>query len=542
MKTLKLKSLIGAAVIGLSAQAQTLNDGLKAFEFEKFEAARSIFSALVQKDAKDAESWFYLGQAYTNLYKDDSAAWAYNQGVLNNPKSGYNYIGLGELQLAQKNIPQAQAQFKIALDLVRGRDGIIKDAKTLRLVAEAMINTDNKLVDDASNYIQSALEVAPNDYEVLITAGELEIEKNKTNVGPAASIFEKAIDIQPKNPYAHTQLAAIWIRVRNSSTALASLDTALKLDPNYAPALKLKSELYYRSKRYEEAKKYYTRYLEQSEASTANQTRFVRILYNSKDYEEVVKIIPEIQKTDKSDKYMYRLLGYSYYEVADEKKDTNLIRPGIDALNTFLATIDPAKIIALDYEYLGKLYGKLKGKDSLALYNFKKALEIDPNKTELYREMGVLYNSIRKFDLAITSFETYIANTKKVTLVDYQRLGLSAYYGKQYAKSDSAYAKILEQQPTYADGYLWRGNNQQFLDPQAKDTLGYFYYNTYISMAESNTEKNKKNLLIAYDYMVTYFIQKDKPAESKIYLNKILTLDPENKRAKDILKQLSGGK
>ena len=395
MNRLMLKAILISSVIVTTLQAQTLQEGLKALDFDKYESARGIFTQLTLKEPANGENWYYLGQSYLNLFKEDSAEWAYNEGVKLAPKTAANYVGLGELLIANKKVEEAKTQFNKALSFSRGRDGMIKDAKTLRLVASALVSTENKVVDEALNHIKNALEIAPQDYDVLIAAGDVYLEMNKG--GDAATQYERAEVVDPKNPKAFTRVAAIWLRVRNSEQTLTDLNKALAIDPNYAPALKLMSELYYKSKKYQLAKDYYAKYLNNSEPSLANQKRFAKILFNSKEFEDALPKILDVIKLEDSDVYMHRMAGYSYFEVGELKKDTSMYRPGVAELELFLSKIATDKMLASDFEYLGKLYSRIPSKDSLAVINMSKAIEMAPDKIELLKEAGMVYNKIKRF-------------------------------------------------------------------------------------------------------------------------------------------------
>jgi len=538
MNGLIVKAIVMSSVIVSTLQAQTLQEGLRALDFDKYESARGIFTQLTLKEPANGENWYYLGQSYLNLFKEDSAEWAYNEGVKLAAKTAANYVGLGELLITNKKVEEAKSQFNKALSFSRGRDGMIKDAKTLRLVASALVSTENKVVDEALNHIKNALEIAPQDYDVLIAAGDVYLEMNKG--GDAATQYERAEVVDPKNPKAFTRVAAIWLRVRNSEQTLTDLNKALAIDPNYAPALKLMSELYYKSKKYQLAKDYYTKYLDNSEPSLANQKRFAKILFNSKEFEDALPKILDVIKLDDSDVYMHRMAGYSYYEVGELKKDSNMYRQGVTELELFLSKIATDKMLASDYEYLGKLYSRIPSKDSLAVINMSKAIEMAPDKIELLKEAGMVYNKIKRFDKSIVCFETYISKTNKIIPADYYLLGMASYFGKSLPKADSAFAKLIEVKPDYADGYYWRGNVQASLDTEAKDTLGLSSYITYVSMVEATPEKYKKNLIVSYDYLAKYYIKQEKDMIAKGYLEKIIALDPNNKQAKEYLKSLGG--
>jgi len=532
IKKLALFILLSTSVV---VNAQSLSDGIKAIEYDKNEQARDILLKLTQAEPTNAINFYYLGQAYLNLYKADLAKEAFVNGIKADPKNPSCYAGLGQVLLNDQKTEEAKAQFTSALSISKTKDGRIKDDNALRFVALAMANAENKQLDEAVQMIEQALEIKKN-YANYVAAGDVYLEKN--DGGKAASMFEKAIELDTKNPQAYVRVAEIWLRVRNAEATYNELNRALQIDSNYAPVLKALAEYYSQTRLYAKAKDYFVRYLQNSENSSSNKARFARILFRSKDYSEALNVINDLQTTDTSDVYIYRIGGYCNYEVGTEKKDTNNFRQGAAMLESFLSKVDTSKILSSDYENLGKCYSKLFGKDSIAAYYMGKAIEKDPAKLELYQETGKVYNRAKKFDKSIVYFESYIAKASKLLPADYYLLGMASYFGKQYAKADSAFTKVISIKPDYADGYYWKANADVQLDPEAKDTLAKYNYEKYISFAELTPDKNKKNLIPSYNYLAKYWIKQDNTPKAKEYLNKIIALDAENKEAKEILKQM----
>lgn len=536
----KLSAVVVMMASTASLMAQSQEDGLRALDFEQYEKARGVFTTLSQQEPKNGANFYYLGQAQWNLFKADEARNAYTSGVSADPANPMNYAGLGELFLEENKIPEAKEQFNKALSLSKGKDGKTKDINALRFVADAMVSAENKLVDDAVVLIEQALEMDRKNYEVLLTAGDVYLEKNEG--GKAATMYENAISLQKNNPKAYTKVSGIWLRVKNAEATKTELDRALSIDPNYAPALKNLAEFYSLSKQYAKAKETFEKYLQNSEPSNANKARYARILFRNKEYAEALIIINDLQQSDKSDLYLFRLAGYSYYEVGTETKDTSKYRPGAEALEYFMANIDAKKILSNDYEYMGKLYSKIKGKDSLAVLNINKAIEMDPAKIELYKEAATIYNNIRKFDLAAMAFENYIQKSGKGNAADYFLLGRSAFLGKLYGKADSALTKVNELKPDYAEAYYYRAGALAAMDPDFKTTGAKDMWEKYLSLTEATPDKYKKNIIGTYGNLAVYYIKTDNNAKAKEYYNKVLTLDPENKEAKERLKILNGGK
>lgn len=542
MKRSYIKVTLLFLLLSPLAWAQTLQEGLTAIDYDKFELAKTIFTQLTQKEPASGINYYYLGVSNINLFKPAEAKEAFTKGTQAEPTHPANYAGLGRLLLNDGKKEEAKLQFDKALSFSRTKDGRYKDLNAIIYVADNMIAPENPMVDEAAQLIDVSIENPKLTYDFYITAGDVYLEKYPANAGKAASLYEKAISLEKSNPKAYVRVSFIWLRVKNADATKAELQRAIAIDSNYAPALKAQSEYYYQTRQFELAKKSYTRYLENSEPSIANKQRFARILFRSQDWGAAIYLINEIQAVDSSDVYLYRLAGYSYYEYGAEIKEKLEALPffqkGIIALNTFIERAPKDKIVSNDYEYLGKLNARIPGNDGIATDYIAKALELDPNKTELYREAGDIYYKLKKFDEAVKYFESYISKTDKVTLVDYQKLGLSSYYSKQYLKCDSAYMKILELKPDYADGYYWRGTANASIDTDLKDTVAKYNYEKFVSLASATPEKSKSKLITAYDYLGGYAVQKDNNKLAKEYFEKIIALDPENQRAKDVLKQL----
>jgi tetratricopeptide (TPR) repeat protein len=539
MKLIKIQTFLLFILITPLAFGQNIQEGKLAIDYDKFEQARTIFTQLTQIQPTAGINYYYLGIANINLYNLSAAKDAFSKGILAEPNNPANYAGLGRTFLEEGKVNEAKVQFDKALSISRDKAGRIKDVNAIIFVADAMIAAETKLIDEAIALVDAAIEneKKPN-YDLYVAAGDAYLEKN--DAGRAASLYEKAISLDENNPKAHVRVSVIWLRVRNAEATRTSLESALKVNKNYAPALKAQAEYYYQTRQFENAKAAFTQYLNNSEQSLANKQRFVRILFRSKDYQNTLHLIDEILEVDKSDIYLYRLKGYSMFELSIDEKDTirqsELINGSIEAINKFFKTIVPEKIAGSDYEYLGKAYAKL-GNDSLAIEYYNIAVEIDPAKFELYREAGTNFYKQKKMMEASRFLSKYVL-FGKAQLTDYQILGLSAIYSGQYAKGDSAYMYILEQKPDYADGYYWRGVANASLDPDYQSDVAKVNYEQFISLAESTPDKNKAKLILSYEYIASYYIQKDQNKTAREYYNKALELDPNNKRVIDILKQI----
>jgi tetratricopeptide (TPR) repeat protein len=544
MKKRVLSFVCGLFVL-VSAQAQNLAQGLRDIDFEKYEASRTVFTKLVKDDAANGDYWYYLGQTYVNLLNLDSAAICYNQGIKVAPANPSNYAGLGELELLAENKDKAKVHFEKALSFSKSRSGIIGDIRALTVVASSMVNNSSiKLLDEAEELIKMGYEQDKKNYDLLVAGGDVYLERN--DGGNAATFYERAISVDPKNPKAYTRVSGIWIRVKNYEQAQIDLNRAFEKDPNYAPAWKNQAELYYAQRKFAQAKEAYATYLSNSEPSIPNQIRFARILYLSGAYDEALITIDEIQKKDKETLLLYRFRAFSISEIVETKADVELAKSGLGSLEFYFSKQEAKRITATDYEYLGKLQAKAGGKDSLAVLNLKKAMELNPYNVDNYTNLAKLYNKLKQFDSAVVAYESYMAKAKKVNAADYFLYGKALYYAKQYNKADSAFTKVNELKPDYPDAYLWRGNCNSAMDPDFESDFAKVHYDKYIQLLTADAEKfettlkakNKSGLINAYGYLGFYFLNKDKKVEAKEYYKKVIELDPNNVKAKTVLSEM----
>jgi lipoprotein NlpI len=232
--------------------------------------------------------------------------------------------------------------------------------------------------------------------------------------------------------------------------------------------------------------------------------------------------------------YLDRYMAYSAYESNDYPN-------GLTSSESFFAKASPDKIIAQDYEYRGKLNAKT-GHDSLAILDYKKAMEMDTSKAELNNEMANSYMKMKKYKEAIDLFVAKI-NSGKASVNDYFSIGRAYYFSKDFVNADSSFSKIVAAQPDLAIGYLWRAKSSTHLDPGNKLWQAKGFYETYIAKIKpEDVEKNKKDLAEAYSYLAAYYASKKDTANAKAYFQKVLEVDPTNAQAKKVLADINAGK
>src|ERR1700752_4169108 len=115
-----------------SVTAQSIDAGIRAIDYENYATARRTFLQLEKSQPDNALNYYYLGIVYCNLGKIDSARMSFNNGIQADPKSIYNYVGLGRTYLEQNNTQLATQNFDKAKSLTSQ-----KDVTQYKLIADA---------------------------------------------------------------------------------------------------------------------------------------------------------------------------------------------------------------------------------------------------------------------------------------------------------------------------------------------------------------------------------------------------------------------
>ena len=107
-------------------------------------------------------------------------------------------------------------------------------------------------------------------------------------------------------------------------------------------------------------------------------------------------------------------------------------------------------------------------------------------------------------------------------------------------KALEIYKNLIEKFPTSADySNFMSARTIQLLDPDQKKGLARPYYEAIVTSIEAagvKSDADKMRLKEAYSYLGIYFFKiANDSAAAKPYFDKLITLDPENEIAKQVL-------
>ena len=227
----------------------------------------------------------------------------------------------------------------------------------------------------------------------------------------AVAAFDRAIALNPEFVHlAHYGKSLALSYDDKIESALASLALATEIKPDFALAFARQSTLLHS--------------LGRSEEALAEIERAISLLPNDANYH--------------NEKGTF-LLELKRYEVAEA------------AFNQAIA-IEPRSLF---YYNRGVLHQQQKQLD-LALSDYNKAIQINPNYVKPYNNRGLIYQQDEKLDLALSDYNRAIAIDPELAEAYYNR-GIAYYFQGKLDLALSDYNRSLRINPDYAQVYSNRG-------------------------------------------------------------------------------------
>ncbi len=561
----KFKFLGLSLLLFSMANAQDANEAKKAIDAEQYQKAKTILKSLIASKPEDGKNFFLLGDVYLTQMEQDSAAATFTKGKAAKDNASFNDIGLGHIDLNNGNAAGAQAKFDaVEKDLKK------RDVEQLVYIGRAYIYAGKPDYKKAVAVLNKAVAKDAKYAPAYLYLGEAYYRDRDQN--NAYKNFRTASELDPSLLRAKLQLGVITKNTKAAfPEAVKAFDGIVAANPNYGPVYRELAETYYlwgttdssKKKEYNpKALSYYEKYMSLTDYSLDSRMRHADFLLLTGDYKALEA---EAQKMQQMDKVNPRILRYAAYAAYENQN----YPASITAMKEFIAKVDPKRIIARDYLYLGlaqlaSTVGKDDKDNSIikdqvqfdeAIANIKKAAETDINITNEFNAIGKKLFDQKLYGPAAVVFEVATTNPENRNLFyDNFYLAYSIYYDHvnksaeakkantaQLVKADTALAKVIELSPEAQDAYLYKAKvnqNLQTNDAYAEMARNYDKYIEIVT-AKGGAEVTKatKTLIEAYSNAGAYYAVTDK-AKAKDYFTKALALDPNDQYAKGELQKL----
>ena len=530
-------TLLSVIFITFNYQAKSQSDLAAAKNYsanEQFEKAEKIYNELISKEPNNGNLYFFLGENYLKNYFTDTLAntlvsvcskaqKSFMKGIESDPTNPINFVGMGRISYYLGKTDEVQKNFSKALELlppVKPKKCKNPEVYALNYMKIGETYGYEKKIDTAQalSNCRIALEYQPLNSEIYIIMGEV---YNLVNNGTLAMAnYNKAQALDVASPLAKMKQGYMYVRAGNPSAAVTQFEAAKVIDPNFAPVYLQLGEVWLAQGKLDIAAENYKKYLELSGNNTTAKVRYAISLYKAKNYKECIVQIGDIFKVDTTINFLNRIMAYSLYE---EKK----YQEALIYMDKFMNNSTPDKLITRDYIYYGRILGENK-KIDMAVDVLKKAIELDPEKQVLYRDIAEIYINAKRNKEGIENYEK-LTLSGKANLNDRYQLA-RAYYSEQlWGKADTAYQTFIQLQPTNQKAYIYRARCLVNQDLEWKTGLAKDAYETAITVLQTDSAKyiNEFGESLYYIAYYNYKISKDYKI-SKKYCERIIALNSKN--------------
>ena len=553
-KILKSLAVAATAVLTLSfhTMAQTVQDGLKNLDAERYNAAETIFKQLASS-APLAENYYHLGYFYLNLQDEEGkvsaadlekAKDAFTKGAALDAKrpDPMNRVGLATVKLLSGDRTGAKADF----DLIK-KDTKNKNADVIFRIGEAY-SLSAKVNDpaEAVTNIQAALDLqkVKNNPDYYIAMAKAYLIKN--DGGAAMTALENAANMGQKLAKIKTLMGIVWYQGKQYQKAQGFFNEAIAADPEYAPAYYRLSNLFTTFGNFPQAAKNAKLSLEKSEATTAEKLRYIKLAFASKDYEGALTVLNQIFDAEK-DPIKYRLKGY----IQTEKGEC---ANGVKNITEFLNKAEKERHLASDWGMLGRAYACIKDdankklNDSLAIINMDIAIEKGDSTFDYNGAIINNYKVAKNWPKVAERYEKMIATSKKpADAPTYYNLADAYMRSRNFVKADTVYSKAIElYKDVWMFPYIQKARAKQYALGTTVDStfLAAPLYEQYINKSTDAMKadtKNAKYFSEAYGYLgyKALLVEKN-PAKATEFMNSALKYDPTNTKATQVLQSING--
>ncbi|MEO6636839.1 MAG: tetratricopeptide repeat protein [Ginsengibacter sp.] len=526
--------------------AQSIEDGKKFLNYERYTSANDAFSKLIAANPNNVEAAYWLGQTYLqNQDNPDSVAAKalYQKTLQANPNAPLMLVGMGEIDLMEGRKDEARNKFETAINATKKRDR----ENILLPIGRANIDANNGDIHYAIDKLNDAAGMAEKNADIQLALGDA---YRKLIDGANATIaYQNALRLDPKNAKAAFMIGRIYETQGYGQEAIymKHYTDAIAADPNYAPVYYWLYNYYYQ-RDVNKSKEFLGKYISVSDNDSKNCYAEASLEYVSQRYQAAIDKSNQCITAagEKAFPNLYGLKAYSYDKLGDSLNAKKYFEE-------FFAKVNPAKIGPNDYATYGRVLLKLGG-DSLEIVKnssmgaeyINKAIALDTvpaNKLDYVKSTAASLVDAKKYAEAGEWYTKILTLKPDYGKVDLYYAGYNDYRGEQYVEADSIFNIYMAKYPEDAFGAYMRARSAEGIDTSNAEGLAKPYYQKVIDIYDTAVDKStvKPYIIPSYRYMVAYSynVQKDKDAALK-YNSKIIEIDPTDATALKTQEALSG--
>jgi tetratricopeptide (TPR) repeat protein len=532
--------LLTFACIGSTVTAQTLEQGKQFLYYERYVSAQNAFEKVLAANPNNIDAVYWLGQ--TMIHRRDTRDTAgaralYQKMLATNGNAPLLLVGMGHVELLYGKTADAHQRFETAISLTKE-----KDINVLNAVAYANIDAKAGDLNYAIQKLTTATQVKRfNDPVTYTLLGDA--YRRQLDGGNAVINYQKALSVDPKYAEAQMKIGIVYLTQNNREFFLPAFESAVTIDPAYAPAYE-QLFLYWYLRDVNKAAAYLDKYAANADQGADLEYMKAGMLYVSGKVAEARTRAQQLigQYGANVNPRMYKLVAFA----SDSLGDYTTAR---EAMTQYFAKADSAMVMSTDFEEYGKIYGKLADSTTrnMAFQYYAKAIAMDTldiDKEKYSKEALELAKDLHNKQAAAIISGAMYSSLKNPTNSDLFKFGTANYQAGNYKTADSIFCGIyIPKYPNEIFGYLWCARSTQAEDDSLNSKgLAVEPYERLVKFARSSPDsaKYKSQVVGGLFYLAGYYndVKKDK-AKALEYMKQVLEVDPTNTSAQKIIDVLS---
>lgn len=414
-----------------------------------------------------------------------------------------------------------------------------KDPKALAAIGRAYLQIKDYANAQKYGEMSSALGMKAHVADGFILLGE--IASAQEDGGTATMQYQQAMAADPKDPEGYRRYAAAMSRV-SPTDAVSTLEKLRAERPDY-PVDLIAAEIQSRAGNHDSAIEYYGK-VGKDKMKDYQLTDYALELLLKQDFNKSLEV--SLYGNEKFPRYgaLNRISMYNYV-------NTNRFEEALVYADRLFNKSDSANINMMDLQSYGLALHSVKKYDE-AIETYKKIFDLESatedGKNEANKSISDSYKEMGNYTEAGAWYDKYMKGVKQLSA--YIVGNLAAIYTAQatdekstadekaaaVAKADAVYADMAEKFPSVADyAVLQRAHLPFMLDPEDKEGKAKPHYEKLIEIVNAKADKNatdNNRLIECYRYLMSYYFLIAKDTENaKVYVDKILEIDPANEQA-----------
>lgn len=349
------------------------NDYPKAFGLYK------QLSTVLPKDANILYKLYEISQKAGT--KDDQLVYLKRYTALNTNDAN-SFKTLGDILYGRNDSLGALNAYRAALKADPNVKWMFKKFASLVLAS----GKDDEIV----TVLKAAIAANEADVDIYTKLGE--IYNRQKDYMSAIAMYEKASQLDPKNPLLLNNLAQVQAKAGKNDAAILTFEQAIAMNPKAEKEYKELGDLYLAQKKVESALKAYKKYLEKSQDNTIAKLVGSEA-YKKKNYKDAMDYLGMVTGSEASDSTHLMLYGEACLSAKDDFKAFQIFKQ--------LSNVTPKDPVV--FEKLYTLAGKAGTKDDVLDY-LKKYTQLKPTDAKAQKELGDILYEKKDEDGALAAY------------------------------------------------------------------------------------------------------------------------------------------